>query len=128
MIKGNLAIIINYLFQTLLITYLLLLLSEQIWQGTVSVYLNLNYLLLVVILAGILDVFSIKPLVHKSHPTPLDYFFIFFLGVLGFAIIKFKTQQLGMLSWIIAVIASILIILLSVIVLQEDEDEHRDNK
>jgi len=40
--KGHMAEIINYLFQALLISYLVLLLIEQIWSGSVSLYLNFN--------------------------------------------------------------------------------------
>ena len=120
MIKGNSAIIINHLFQTLLVTCLLLLLVEQIWQGTVSVYINLNYLLVIVVITGIIDVFSEKPVLFKEKPTTKDYLFVFALGIIGFAIIKYKTHQLGNLSWIISLVAGILIILLSIMVLNDE--------
>ena len=121
--KGNLASVINYFFQTILITYLVLLLLEQVWPGLVSTYFRLNYLLIIVIIAGIFDVFS----EHKKKPDEKirtrDYVFITILGILGFAIIKFKTDKLGFLSWIISIIAGILIILLSILVLQETDEE-----
>ena len=119
--KGYYASLINHLFQTLLVTYLILLLVEQIWQGIVSTYLNLNYLLVIVIIAGVLDVFSENPLLSKKKPTKIDYIFIIILGILGFAIIKYKTLSLGWLSWLISLIAGVLIILLSILVLEEDE-------
>ncbi len=121
-IKGKSADIINYLFQSLLVTYLVLLLVEQVWTGFVSTYLNLNYLFMGVIITGILDVFSEHNPVKKENPTKKDYIFIFLLGIAGFAIIKFKTIELGWLSWVISVIAGILIILLSMLILEEDED------
>jgi len=127
LIKGSAAGLINYIFQTLLITYLILLLLEQIWSGFVSVYLNLNYLLIAVIIVGILDVFSQNPPVEtyeKNKKTKLiDYIFIFALGILGFAIILFKTKDtLDLwLSILISVIAGILIILLSILVISEDD-------
>lgn len=118
-ITGNKAELVNHLFQTLLITYLLLLLTEQIWTGFVSTYLNLNYLLILTILAGVLDIFSEKKITN-SKPKKLDYIFIYFLGVLGFIIIKFKTADLSYLSWIISIIAGILIILLSILTIQDE--------
>ncbi len=121
--KGSTALIINYLFQTLLVTYLILLLVEQIWPKSVSIYLNLNYLLVIVILAGILDVFSERPLHIRQKTKPFDYIFIAILGILGFTIIKYKTIDLGWLSWLISIIAGILIILLSILVLEEDDNE-----
>ncbi len=120
--KGNTAEIINYLFQALLVSYLLLLLTEQIWSGSVSLYVNLNYLLIGVILTGILDVFSEHPEKKSEKIKLIDYMFISVLGVVGFAIIKFKTAELDGLSWLISVIAGILIVLLSILVLEEDEE------
>ncbi len=120
-ITGKAAEIVNYSFQTLLVTYLVLLLVEQVWTGFVSAYMNLNYLLIAVIAAGVIGVFS-EHEKKKEEVRKRDYVFIALLGIAGFAIIKFKTAQLGYLSWIISVIAGMLIILLSILVL-EDEDE-----
>src|SRR3989344_8629879 len=114
--KGHVASLINHSFQTLLITYLILLLIEQIWTGLVSIYLNLNYLLIFVIITGILDVFSEQAHRKQEQIKKIDYLFITVLGILGFAIIKYKTSILGWLSLLISTIASILIILLSILV------------
>lgn len=122
-IKGSLAELVNHTFQTFLVVYLILLLVEQIWVGSVSFYLNLNYLLILIILFGILDVFSEHKPVKNEKATKKDYAFIALLGVAGFFIIKIKTIQLGWLSWVISIIAGTLIILLSLLVLEEDEKE-----
>ena len=121
-IKGHNAELVNYTFQILLVTYLVLLLVEQVWPGVVSVYLNLNYFLIFVILSGILDVFSEHEKKAEQEANWKDYSFVFVLGILGFVIIKYKTFELGWLSWLISVIAGILIILLSVLVLEENNE------
>ena len=118
------ASLINHTFQILLVTYLILLLIEQIWTGVVSVYLNLNYLLIAVIVIGILDVFSDHPNKSNERADWKDYAFIIILGILGFAIIKYKTAELEWISWIISVIAGILIILLSILVLEEEDENN----
>mgnify|MGYP001573731432 CR=1 FL=1 len=46
------------------------------------------------------------------------------VGILGFAIIKYKTAELEWISWIISVIAGILIILLSILVLEEEDENN----
>lgn len=120
--KGNSAHTISNLFQVLLITYLALLLVEELWSGFVSLYLNLNYLLVLVIVLGILDVFSEHTIKEKKRSSRKDYLFIIILAIAGFFIIKYKTSQLGWLSWLISVIAAVLILLLSILVL-EDENE-----
>lgn len=119
--KGHVADIINYIFQALLISYLVLLLIEQIWPSSVSLYFNLNYLLIAVILSGILDVFSEHQERKNKKPKWWDYVFIFVLGILGFIIIKLKTVELENLSWLISIIAGILIILLSILILEDDK-------
>src|SRR3989344_383387 len=114
-IKGHNAELVNHIFQILLVTYLVLLLVEQVWPGVVSVYLNLNYFLVFVILSGIFDVFSEHEKKVEQEANWKDYFFVFVLGILGFTIIKYKTLELGWLSWVISIIAGILIILLSIL-------------
>jgi hypothetical protein len=120
--KGHNASLVNHTFQTVLVLYLVLLLIEQIWSGLVSTYINLNILLVIVIVAGVLDVFSEhkKPVHEKIKKR--DYIFIGILGVVGFLIIKFKTGDLGWLSWVISAVAGVLIVLLSLLVLEEDEE------
>ena len=118
------ASLINHTFQILLVTYLILLLIEQIWTGVVSVYLNLNYLLIAVIVIGILDVFSDHPNKSNERADWKDYAFIIILGILGFAIIKYKTAELEWISWVISIIAGILIILLSILVLEEEDENN----
>src|SRR3989344_319007 len=120
--KDHNASLVNHIFQTLLVTYLILLLIEQIWAGVVSVYLNLNYLLVAVIIAGILDVLSEQPERKKEIVKKMDYVFILILGILGFIIIKYKTATLGWLSWLISIIAGTLIVLLSLLVLEEEDE------
>lgn len=117
-ITGHKAEVINHLFQTLLVTYLILLLIEQIYTGFVSTYLNLNYLLILVIASGILDVFT-KQKKTKEKTKKSDYILIYALGILGAIIIKYKTADLSYLSWIISIIAGILIILLSHLIIEE---------
>jgi hypothetical protein len=121
--KGKNALTINHLFQVLLVTYLALLLIEEIWSGTVSNYLNLNYLLVIVIVFGILDAFSESIPRENKIPTKKDYLFVILLGIAGFFIIKFKTSSLGWLSWVISTIAGVLIILLSILVLEDNEND-----
>lgn len=118
--KSHTADLVNHIFQTLLVTYLILLLAEQLWEGLVSVYMNLNYLLILVIILGVLDVFSETPPKQKQKTKSWDYIFIAILGILGLIIIKIKTADLGFLSWLISLIASALIILLSLLVLEEN--------
>lgn len=126
--KGNTAHIIHHLFQTLLVTYLILLLIEQVSTGFVSTYLNLNYLLILVIISGILSVFSEPDKIKHEKPKLKDYIYIAGLSIAGFIIIKFKTVELGWLSWAVSIIAGILIALLSILILEDDEKEEKKER
>ncbi len=119
---GKKAKFISYSFQSLLIIYLCLLLVEQIWKKSISSYINLNYFLIPILILGILDVFSEKPLTFgfKRRSKKSDYFLITVLGILALIIIKYKTASLGWLSWAISLIAGVLIVLLSVLILEEE--------
>ena len=126
-IKNKTAVdIINMTFQSLLVLYLILLLAEQIWPNSVSWYLNLNFLLICVIIAGILSTFTEQKKQKKEKITKKDYIYISILSIAGFIIIFIKTRELGWLSYIISIIAGILIFLLSYLVLEEDENEKGD--
>jgi len=105
----NIARIVNSLFQTFLVTYLLLLLIEQIWSNSISLYLNLNYFLIIVIIFGILSVFTKQEQAKKEPISSLDYVYIAFLSIAGVIIIFIKTKELGYLSYLISIIAGTLI-------------------
>ena len=54
--------------------------------------------------------------------------FIVALGIVGTVLIFIKTKELGWLSYLISIIAGILIILLSYLILEEDENKKRYQK
>ena len=111
--------IINTIFQAVLVSYLLLLLLEELKNGFVSKYFNLNYALVLVVFFGILTVFFPYER-EKREVIPLDYFFVVFLGIIGGLIILYKTKQLKWLSYVISIVGGLLIILLGILVLEED--------
>jgi prepilin signal peptidase PulO-like enzyme (type II secretory pathway) len=118
--------IINLAFNSFLVLYLILLLAEQVWPTSVLLYLNLNYLLVFVIILGVISVFTEQAPRKKEPVTKKDYAYITLLGIIGFIIIFIKTRELGWLSYVISIIAGVLIFLLSWLVLEEDEDEKGD--
>ena len=112
------------LFEQLLVSYLLLLLIEEIWPKSVTPYLNMNMniLLILVIITGAVAVLTQKEEQKIiSEPTRKDYLLIGILGIAGAGIIFYKTKEIGWLSYIISAISGILIILLSCLVINEEE-------
>ena len=110
------------LFEQLLVSYLLLLLIEEIWPKSVTPYLNMNILLILVIITGAVAVLTQKEEQKIiSEPTRKDYLLIGILGIAGAGIIFYKTKEIGWLSYIISAVSGILIILLSCLVINEEE-------
>jgi hypothetical protein len=114
------------LFSVILVTYLLLLLLETIQEGFVSSHLNLNQLLIIVIITGAIAVltgkedYEIKK--EKESITTKDHIFIIGAGILGSGIIYYKIQETGWMSYVISAMAGILIILLSILILEDEND------
>jgi len=115
--------IISYLFQGILILYLLFLLVDQIFADSIVSKINANYILIIVILCGVFTILFPYQASKKHDKNWKDYVFISILAIAGFVIIKYKTAQLGWLSWVISIIAGILIYLLSILILSDDDAE-----
>src|SRR5437868_3056023 len=101
LVKLKTHIISEELFQFALVTYLILILSETVKTGFVSNFFNLNILLTIVLLAGILMVMtnteyeypSELPSVPKKI-TSADVQNIILLAVGGGLLVFYKTQDL----------------------------------
>lgn len=110
---------ISFIFQFLLVAFLLILLLKEF----IEVSLNINYLLISVIFFGILNVFFPAENTPKSTEiNKKDYYLIVLLGIIGTILIFIKTKQLGLISYLISLIAGILIITLSFLVLGEEDE------
>ena len=86
---------------------------------------RMNWLLGFVIITGIISVLTEKPEIQQKGKEKIelkDYLLIFGLGILGSVLIFYKTKKLGWISWVISVISGLLIILLSAIILQEEDE------
>lgn len=116
---------INYnFFSMLLVTYLLLLLVETIWTDSVSTFLNLNYFLLILMISGAISVLTREEeKIKKVILTKKDFFFIAALGIAGMMIIWYKIKDIGNFAYLISIIAGALIILISLLLNEEDEED-----
>ena len=116
-------------FSVILVTYLLLLLLEEIKEGFVSNFLNLNIILGITLISGIITVFGGEGKKKEiEHFEKKDYMWIFALGALGAALIFYKTRSLGTLAYLISAISGILIVLLSVLILGDDSSNKDKRK
>lgn len=112
-------------FNSLLITFLLLLLIDNIWDKSVTDHVNLNYLMFVVLLFGIVSLYGDNSTNNvKSKATEKEYIIIAGLGVIGLVIIWSKVNYMGFISYPISIIGGVLIVLLSLLMLENEDTQN----
>ena len=110
------------IFQYLLIFYLVILLVQEYNENFLK-FLNMNYMLILTIVLGIITVLTYKPKqVEKKKLTSLDNYFIYFLGIVGAVLVYFKINDLGWISYLISALSGILIVTLNKLIVEEDEN------
>jgi len=112
-------------FQVLLVVFLLTLLLRELYPG-VTGWVNVNYFLILVIIFGIVAVLTNDEDQDAREPTIItkrDYLFIGAASIVGTVIVWHKIQDIGKLAYLIAILSGALIFLLSILVLEDDEEE-----
>lgn len=107
--------LVEALFPVLLVTMTLLLLVETLFEGSVVSYVDLDMLLRIVVGTGVVSVILSSPRTgvgKRESFTAGRIAMIVLSGVGGAAIVWYKTQELGWLSYTISVVSGGLILLL----------------
>ena len=117
--------IFSFVFQTLLVLFLLTLLLREFYPNTVNAYLNINWFMIVVIVFGALSIIfppsKNQEMIDMGEPTWKDKALIISLGILGAVIIFLKIETLGWIGYVIAILGGLIIILLSWLILTEKD-------
>lgn len=126
--------IVKEVFQISLISYLVFYLIEDFKPGFITNYFNLNIILILTIISGIITVLfegkessfetgHEEKVPEEKKIKKIDYLFIVVLGVVAAIIIFFKIKSLGWLAPIISIISGIIIILISILLLWDRGEE-----
>ncbi|HYK08036.1 MAG TPA: hypothetical protein VEW42_00880 [Candidatus Eisenbacteria bacterium] len=122
-VRATIHVVVREFFQFAFVTYLLLLLLETIKSGFVSYFFNLNILLGVVLGSGALTALTQDKHEEKEKPSQrnlgADIQNSIFLAVGGGLLVFYKTQELGNISFAIAILTMLLIMLLSFLLLTD---------
>lgn len=120
---------VNEIFKISLISYLLFYLIDDFKNGFISNYFNLNILLITVIITGVLTVLlkSEKEERENNKIRRRDYIFIIILGVITAGIIYYRIKEIGKLSFAIAIISGVIIILLSILFIGESSNKEEND-
>jgi hypothetical protein len=107
-----------FLFPFALVLYLILFLLENVFPGFVSNIFDINYFLIPVLLFGFLAAFANKnENEDEKKPTRWDFTLIAGLVILSFVILLYKTADLGRMGFLISLISSLLVALISLIII-----------
>jgi hypothetical protein len=116
--------IFSYVFQILLVLFLLALLIKEFYPNTIDSLININWFMFAVIIIGAISILF-PPKYKKHHErsiTRKDKIGIIILGILGAGIIYLKLRDLGWISYMIAGLGGIIIIVLSWLIIEERDD------
>lgn len=83
-------------------------------------------MLVVIIFGAISILFPPKPIIKNNQKatTIKDYILILVLGIVGGLLVFIKTKNLGWISYVISVIAGLIIIFLSYLIMNEKDEEN----
>jgi hypothetical protein len=123
--KNKFGIITEELFRYSLITYILLLIGETIKEGFVTFFLNLNYLLAIVLISGLLMAIFSPEWIKKRHKkfTERDNQWILLFCIGGGFLVYYKTKELGDLALIYSLFTVILLFFLTTVIPHDSADE-----
>ncbi|MHA1833450.1 MAG: hypothetical protein ACTSV7_05615 [Candidatus Baldrarchaeia archaeon] len=117
--------IIHKVFLILLVVFLVSLLVESVWEKLLSAYLDLNKLLIIVIVLGVITILTRRER-EKVVKVEVTWKDLVYIGVVSFACFvivwwKIKDLGLGWLTYLIPVVSGFLVFLLSLVILLEEE-------
>lgn len=115
--SGQLAPYVNTVFQVLLIAFLLVLLVNEFYK---LAFINMSLFLVVVVVFGVLSILLPDEKQKKAaRKSVYDDILVYFIGIIGGVVVFLKTQEMGWLSYVIAVVAFLLVVLLGSIIYEE---------
>jgi hypothetical protein len=103
------------------VMFLFLAFIETVWRGSLTTYTNLNSLLIIVIVFGILTVVITKEEAKiPREVTPKDYALTVVTGFACVLIVWYMIQSTGLSAYAISMMAGILMVLISILILMEE--------
>ena len=129
-IVQSVRVISQIIFSGTLIIYLFLLILENLWAGFVSYTFNPDLLLIPIVLSGIFLVTIPSKITVSKHITDklkaFDIVLVIFFSIIGFFVVYYKMNSLGITAWVLSIAASIIILILGIIMLIPEKGEQQN--
>jgi hypothetical protein len=123
--KSTWGIISREVFQISLTTYLLLLILETLKTGFVINFIDINYILPVIIISGIgMTVLSREQKIERKSNKikEVDIYYIALMSLGAGGLVYIKTSELGWISIAVSVVTSLILLLISFLIFTEKSD------
>jgi hypothetical protein len=111
-------ILFNEAFQAIIVCYTLLLCGETIQPGLISNIVNLNQVLLISILFGLLAILTSDHayVTEKSSPgkiTEVEWYARYLISIIGGLIVYYESLDIGGISIVTGIIAGVVVFILT---------------
>lgn len=116
-------IIIDF-FQVSLLLYLLLFVFDEFKMGFVSNFINLNWILGIVVISGVLILFFKNKFIQEKSLIINRKVDLFFISLISLVVIFFVYQEIRDLKWlalVISILSGILIWFISYFIIKDEE-------
>jgi hypothetical protein len=121
--KQRLYLLSTEVFQVSLLVYLIILLVENFQKGIISDFLNLNWILGIVIISGIIMILFNKEGDGKlNDDKPVGkkgLILLIILALISASLIFVKIKDLGWLAWIVSILGGLIIFFISYFISNE---------
>jgi len=124
--------IITEFFKVSLLSYLFFYLLENFVVGFVVNFFNLNILLYLTIISGVVTVWIKddkkveEAAAEKQKFRIREIIFIILLGIISSLLIYYKIKEIGWVALVIAPLSGIIVILLSFLIYNQNDNETRE--
>lgn len=122
---------VQVLFVVLFLTFLVLTLLELLFKGSVSLYFNLDYWFIAVIVVGTVAMLTMSRKVAKARQEHLSFGYVLVTtgaGIGSAVIVWLNTRGVGWFSYLLSLVSCGVVIFLSMLHLGSDDDEEADNQ
>jgi hypothetical protein len=123
--KNSNYLILDQVFQNILIIYLVLILVEQLLPEQYNIHINLNYILIIYLILGIclliLKKCNCKCRENVKYNVIIDLLYIYILSLFGGIIILNKTVKFGILGYLITIAVVSIIFFYSYLMIKHED-------
>ncbi|HEX8923680.1 MAG TPA: hypothetical protein VF828_03025 [Patescibacteria group bacterium] len=99
-------------FKVFFALFLFLFFLERLKEGTVSLYINLDFILLATVVSGLVSLATTIPQKTKLYPQEISWSNLVYLGFIANLVLFILLSQFGLFALIISFLSSTVIVIM----------------